>query len=201
MPIGYRVHRMPLCGRVDSATVAPFRISTYLEEKEIDILRPAGSHGEVAGGLAAGVMDRDGQVRSRRAIAAAVIGNVFEWYDFVVYSYFATNIAKTLFPPTDEAAALLETFAAFGIGFIARPFGAIVIGWIGDKRGRKPALILTIAMMASGTALVGLIPSYASIGVLAPIVLVLARLMQGFSVGGEWGNSTAFMVEWAPEGR
>ncbi len=146
-------------------------------------------------------MDRDGQVRSRRAIAAAVIGNVFEWYDFVVYSYFATNIAKTLFPPTDEAAALLETFAAFGIGFIARPLGAIVIGWIGDKRGRKPALILTIAMMASGTALVGLIPSYASIGVLAPIVLVLARLMQGFSVGGEWGNSTAFMVEWAPEGR
>ncbi len=139
-------------------------------------------------------MDRDGQVRSRRAIAAAVIGNVFEWYDFVVYSYFATNIAKTLFPPTDEAAALLETFAAFGIGFIARPLGAIVIGWIGDKRGRKPALILTIAMMASGTALVGLIPSYASIGVLAPIVLVLARLMQGFSVGGEWGNLAGLLL-------
>src|SRR6266851_2804225 len=137
-------------------------------------------------------MDQD--ARSRRAIAAAIVGNVLEWYDFIVYSYFATTIATVLFPPGDEAAALLETFAAFGIGFVARPVGAIVIGWIGDKRGRKAALILTIA-------LVGLIPSYGSIGVLAPIILVLARLMQGFSVGGEWGNSTAFMVEWAPEGR
>jgi MFS transporter, MHS family, proline/betaine transporter len=143
-------------------------------------------------------MDQDAS--ARRAIAAAIVGNVLEWYDFIVYSYLATTIAKVLFPPGDEAAALLETFAAFGIGFVARPVGAIIIGWIGDKKGRKAALILTIALMASGTVLVGLMPSYASIGVFAPIILVLARLMQGFSVGGEWGNSTAFMVEWAPEG-
>src|SRR5262249_20687233 len=148
--------------------------------------------------LATGAMDQDAS--ARRAIAAAIVGNVLEWYDFIVYSYLATTIATVLFPPGDEAAALLETFAAFGIGFVARPVGAIIIGWIGDKKGRKAALILTITLMAGGTVLVGLIPSYASIGMFAPIILVLARLMQGFSVGGEWGNSTAFMVEWAPEG-
>jgi MHS family proline/betaine transporter-like MFS transporter len=113
----------------------------------------------------------------------------------------ATILAKALFPPGDEPAALLETFAAFGIGFIARPVGAIVIGWLGDRRGRKAALILTLTMMAGGTMLLGLVPSYATIGALAPAILVLARLAQGFSVGGEWGNSTAFMVEWAPEDR
>jgi MFS transporter, MHS family, proline/betaine transporter len=146
-------------------------------------------------------MDERTETPSRRAIAAAIVGNVFEWYDFVVYSYFATTIARTLFPPGDEPAALLETFAAFGIGFVARPIGAIVIGWFGDKKGRKAALILTIAVMAAGTVLVGLIPSYTAIGALAPFILVLARLAQGFSVGGEWGNSTAFMVEWAPQDR
>jgi hypothetical protein len=93
-------------------------------------------------------MDDVERARSRRAIAAAIAGNVLEWYDFVVYSYFATILAKTLFPPGDEAAALLDTFAAFGIGFIARPVGAIVIGWLGDRRGRKAALVLTMAMMA-----------------------------------------------------
>jgi MFS family permease len=146
-------------------------------------------------------MDDIERASSRRAIAAAIAGNVLEWYDFVVYSYFATILAKALFPPGDEPAALLETFAAFGIGFIARPVGAIVIGWLGDRRGRKAALILTLTMMAGGTMLLGLVPSYATIGALAPAILVLARLAQGFSVGGEWGNSTAFMVEWAPEDR
>jgi MFS family permease len=117
-------------------------------------------------------MDDVERARSRRAIAAAIAGNVLEWYDFVVYSYFATILAKTLFPPGDEAAALLDTFAAFGIGFIARPVGAIVIGWLGDRRGRKAALVLTMAMMAGGTVLLGLVPSYATIGALAPAILV-----------------------------
>jgi MFS transporter, MHS family, proline/betaine transporter len=139
--------------------------------------------------------------QTRRAVSAAVIGNVLEWYDFAVYGYVATIIAKNFFPAGNETAALLATFAAFGIGFLARPLGGIVIGWIGDKYGRKTALLITIFLMAVGTVIIGLIPTYAAIGVLAPAILVVARLMQGFSAGGEWGGSTAFIVEWAPENR
>jgi MFS transporter, MHS family, proline/betaine transporter len=141
------------------------------------------------------------QDKTRRAVTAAVIGNVLEWYDFAVYGYVATIIAKNFFPPGNETAALLATFAAFGIGFLARPLGGIVIGWVGDKYGRKTALLITIFLMALGTVLIGLIPTYAAIGLLAPALLVTARLVQGFSAGGEWGGSTAFIVEWAPEGR
>ncbi len=138
---------------------------------------------------------------SRRAVTAAVVGNVLEWYDFAVYGYLATIIAKNFFPPGDDVAALLATFAAFGVGFVVRPLGGIVIGRIGDTRGRKVALIMTIMLMAIGTVLIGFIPSYATIGVIAPVLLVVARLMQGFSAGGEWGGSTAFIVEWAPADR
>ena len=146
-------------------------------------------------------MDVPQDKKTRQAVSAAVIGNVLEWYDFAVYGYVATIIAKNFFPPGNETAALLATFATFGIGFLARPLGGIVIGWVGDKYGRKTALLITIFLMALGTVLIGLIPTYAAIGLLAPAILVLARLMQGFSAGGEWGGSTAFIVEWAPEGR
>ena len=139
--------------------------------------------------------------RARRAVAAAVIGNVLEWYDFAVYAYMATIIAKKFFPASDEVTSLLSTFAAFGIGFVMRPLGGILIGRLGDTKGRKTALLVTIALMAIGTVLIGLIPSYESIGVAAPALVVLARLVQGFSAGGEWGGSTTFIVEWAPEGR
>ena len=138
---------------------------------------------------------------ARQAVVAAVIGNVLEWYDFSVYAFVAVIIAKKFFPAGNDTSALLATFAAFGLGFLARPLGGIVIGRIGDTRGRKAALVLTILLMAIGTTLIGLIPSYASIGLLAPALLVFARLMQGFSAGGEWGGSTAFIVEWAPSGR
>jgi MHS family proline/betaine transporter-like MFS transporter len=138
---------------------------------------------------------------AKRIIAAGAIGNVLEWYDFAVYGYVATIIAKNFFPPGNDTAALLATFAAFGIGFLARPLGGIIIGWIGDHYGRKTALLITIFLMAVGTVLIGLIPTYATIGLLAPAILVLARLMQGFSAGGEWGGSTAFIVEWAPADR
>jgi len=137
---------------------------------------------------------------SKQAVAAAVIGNVLEWYDFSVYAFVATTIAKTFFPQ-GGVAALLNTFLVYGIGFLARPLGGILIGRYGDVRGRKAALLLTIFLMASGTVLIGVIPSYASIGFLAPLLLVVARLTQGFSAGGEWGGSTAFIVEWAPEKR
>ena len=141
------------------------------------------------------------QDKTRKAVSAAVIGNVLEWYDFAVYGYVASFIATNLFPPGNETKALLATFLTFGIGFLARPLGGIVIGWVGDHYGRKTALLITIFLMAAGTVVIGLIPTYASIGMLAPAILVFARLMQGFSAGGEWGGSTAFIVEWAPEGR
>jgi MHS family proline/betaine transporter-like MFS transporter len=137
----------------------------------------------------------------RQAIAAAVIGNVLEWYDFSVYAFVATIIAKQFFPAGNDLAALLSTFAAFGIGFLARPLGGIVIGRMADRRGRKAALILTILMMGAGTIAIGLIPGHATLGWAAPVLLVLARLAQGFSTGGEWGGSTSFIIEWAPEDR
>ena len=137
----------------------------------------------------------------RQAIGAAVIGNILEWYDFSIYAFVATIIAKKFFPAGDDIAALLSTFAAFGFGFLARPVGGIVIGRLADRRGRKFALILTILMMAAGTVAIGLIPGYETLGWVAPALLVLARLAQGFSTGGEWGGSTSFIVEWAPENR
>jgi MHS family proline/betaine transporter-like MFS transporter len=138
---------------------------------------------------------------TKKAVSAAVVGNVLEWYDFAVYAFVAGIIAKKFFPQTDEVTALLSTFLAYGLGFLARPLGGIVIGRLGDTRGRKAALLLTIFIMAAGTVMIGVLPIYASIGLLAPLLLVLARLMQGFSAGGEWGGSTAYIVEWAPKGR
>jgi MHS family proline/betaine transporter-like MFS transporter len=141
------------------------------------------------------------RIKSRQAVAAAVAGNVLEWYDFAVYGYFAAVIAKNFFPAENEVTSLLATFAAFGVGFVMRPLGGIIIGRLGDTKGRKIALMLTIFLMAGGTVLIGFIPSYQTIGILAPILIVAARLMQGFSAGGEWGGATAFIVEWAPENR
>jgi MFS transporter, MHS family, proline/betaine transporter len=128
---------------------------------------------------------------SRQAVAAAVIGNVLEWYDFGVYGFMAAVIGRNFFPSGN---------AVFGLGFVARPLGGIVIGRLGDTRGRKAALVLCILTMAVGTVLIGLIPPYAAIGVAAPVLVLVARLLQGFSAGGEWGGSTAFLVEWADEG-
>jgi len=138
---------------------------------------------------------------SRKAVGAAVMGNLLEWYDFAVYGYLATIVAKNFFPQEDEMTALLSAFATFGVGFVVRPLGGIVIGRMGDVRGRKFALMLTIFLMAASTVMIGLIPTYASIGLWAPVLLVVARLLQGFAAGGEWGGSTSFIIEWAPPGR
>ena len=150
---------------------------------------------------ATGMSAAPGLARPRRAVTAAVVGNVLEWYDFAVYSFVAGIIGRTFFPSGDATAELLASFAVFGVGFLARPLGGVVIGRLGDVRGRRTALLLTIFLMAGGTVLMGLAPSYASVGVAGPGVILLARLVQGFSAGGEWGGSTAFIVEWAPEGR
>ncbi len=138
---------------------------------------------------------------SVRAVTAAIVGNVLEWYDFAVYGFVAGIIGKNFFPSQDDVTGLLAAFLTFGLGFVARPVGAIVIGRMGDTHGRKAALLLTIFLMAAGTVMIGVLPTYATIGFLAPLLLLVARLMQGFSTGGEWGGSTAFIVEWAPPGR
>jgi MHS family proline/betaine transporter-like MFS transporter len=143
-------------------------------------------------------MDASQDTKTRRAVSAAVIGNVLEWYDFAVYGYVAVILARKFFPVGDEVTALLSTFLAYGLGFVARPLGGIILGRVGDTHGRKVALLITIALMAGGTVLIGILPTYAAIGVAAPLLLVAARLMQGFSAGGEWGSSTAYIVEWAP---
>ena len=143
----------------------------------------------------------DDRTQRRRAVSAAVVGNVLEWYDFAVYGYVAVILARKFFPVGDEVTALLSTFLAYGLGFVARPLGGIVLGRVGDTHGRKTALLITIALMAGGTVLIGILPTYAAIGIAAPLLLVVARLLQGFSAGGEWGSSTAYIVEWAPKGR
>nr|WP_315592946.1 MFS transporter [uncultured Cupriavidus sp.] len=135
----------------------------------------------------------------RRAIIAATIGNGLEWFDFTVYSFFAVIIAKLFFPTGNDLTSFLLTVATFGVGFFMRPVGAIVLGVYADRVGRKAALTLTILMMALGTAIIGLAPTYESIGLWAPALIVLARLIQGFSAGGEVGGATAFLIEHAPD--
>jgi MHS family proline/betaine transporter-like MFS transporter len=140
-------------------------------------------------------------VALRRAVVACAIGQVFEIFDFVIYGFFAVAIGRAFFPSTDPVASLLASFATFAVGFLMRPVGAMVIGWYGDRYGRRKALVVTVGLMAAATGLTGLIPPYASIGLLGPILLVVCRMFQGFSTGGEWGGAAAFLVEHAPAGR
>jgi MFS transporter, MHS family, proline/betaine transporter len=135
------------------------------------------------------------------AVAAASIGNALEWFDFAVYGFFALTISKLFFPAGDQAISLLLTFGTFGVTFFMRPFGAIVLGAHADRHGRKATLILTIGLMMLGTAVIAVIPTYASIGVLAPLAIVIARMIQGFSAGGEFGSATAFLAEQNPQRR
>jgi MFS transporter, MHS family, proline/betaine transporter len=134
-----------------------------------------------------------------RLIIAASVGNALEFYEILVYGYFAVVISKVFFPAADEAVSLLITFGTFGISFLARPIGAIFLGAYGDSKGRKQALSLSILLMTIGTGLMTIMPSYAAVGVLAPILVIAARLLQGFSVGGEFASSTAFLVEHRPD--
>jgi MHS family proline/betaine transporter-like MFS transporter len=139
-------------------------------------------------------------VRPRRALVGACLGNAVEWYDFATYGAFSTILARTFFP-TGGRAALAATFAIFATSFIARPVGAMVVGRRSDRLGRRPALSRMIAMMTAATAAIGLLPTWSAIGVLAPVSLLLLRVAQGFSVGGEVPSSVAFLVESAPEGQ
>ncbi|MCK0207716.1 MFS transporter [Starkeya koreensis] len=139
--------------------------------------------------------------RRRRALAGVLLCNVLEWYDFIIYGMLAIHISRVFFPQDGTQAALLATLAVFGISFVMRPLGALVLGGLGDGRGRKPALLLAAALMAAGTLTIGLLPGYERLGLLAPLLLLAARMVQGFSAGGEWGVANAFLLETAPQGR
>ncbi|WP_029522665.1 MFS transporter [Persephonella sp. KM09-Lau-8] len=134
-----------------------------------------------------------------KTLFAGMIGNVLEWYDFVVYGFLAVIIGELFFPSSDPMVSLLKSFGVFAVGFVMRPVGAILFGHIGDKYGRKKALTISIIMMAVSTTAIGLLPTYAQIGILAPTLLVLLKLLQGLSVGGEYTTSVSFIVEHAPQ--
>ena len=138
---------------------------------------------------------------SRRTIAAAVIGNAFEFYEFLVYATFAPIIGRAFFPSASPSTSLLLSVATFGFGFVARPLGSLVLSAFADRHGRKPAMTVTIALMALGTGSIGLMPTVSQIGYAAPVLLVAARLIQGFSAGGEMGSATSFLIESAPQNR
>jgi MFS family permease len=136
-----------------------------------------------------------------KRITAAVLGNALEFYDFTVFAAFAVFIGHAFFPTHNPYASVMLSVATFGVGFVTRPLGGIVIGAYADRAGRKPAMTLTIWLMAIGSAAIGILPTYDQIGVAAPILLVLARLLQGFSTGGEMGPATTYIVESAPVAR
>ena len=138
---------------------------------------------------------------SLRNIASGAIGNTLEWYDFAIYGYFATSIGRLFFPKEDSVAQVLAAFGIFAIGYVMRPLGGVIIGYIGDRVSRRAALNVSIVAMASSTFVIGVLPGYATIGVAAPILLTACRMLQGLSVGGEYTTSLVFMVENAPRNR
>jgi MHS family proline/betaine transporter-like MFS transporter len=153
----------------------------------------ADSRGQAAGTLAAA-----GRAQSAvRTALAGLIGNVLEWFDFAVYGYFASDIGRQFFPQTDEFARQLATFGTFALGFFARPVGSLALGYVGDRIGRRALLTLSIALMGGATLLLGLLPTYAQIGFFAPLLLMAMRLIQGFSLGGEFTGSMVYTTEGA----
>lgn len=142
-------------------------------------------------------------VVSKRNILAAVIGNALEWYDFLVFAFMTPIVAKLFFPsdptdPSNNINQILLTTAVFGVGFFMRPVGGIILGMYGDRHGRKAAMVLVTSLMAVAIALITFAPTYAAVGIIAPLFIVAARLLQGFAAGGEFGTSTALLIELAP---
>jgi len=134
-------------------------------------------------------------------VAAAVIGNALEWYDFIVFGFLTVVISRLFFPAESQYASLLATTATFGVGFFTRPIGGILLGIYADHKGRKAAMLLIIVLMTVAIAMIGFAPTYAAIGIAAPLIIVLARLLQGFATGGEFATATAFLIESAPPDR
>ena len=151
---------------------------------------------------AAAVQPAPGDVARRiRGIVAASSGNLVEWFDFYVYAFTAVYFASSFFPKSDPTAQLLNTAGVFAAGFLVRPIGGWLFGRIADRRGRRTSMLISVLMMCGGSLLVACLPTYAAIGALAPGLLLLARLLQGLSVGGEYGTAATYMSEIALRGR
>jgi MFS transporter, MHS family, proline/betaine transporter len=157
-----------------------------------------GTGPEARAGLpsAAEILERK---NARKAVIAAAVGNGLEWFDLIVYGTFAVTISKLFFPTTNETASLLLTFASFGVSFIMRPLGGIIIGRYADRAGRKAGMLISILVMFIGTLLIVVAPTAAAIGITASILVLVARLLQGFATGGEFGTATAYLIEYAPD--
>src|SRR5215813_3057935 len=146
-------------------------------------------------------MNRETLSARRHAIVSGIAGNMMEWYDFSVYGYFAAIIGRQFFPAGNPVSSLLAAFGVFAAGFFMRPLASLVFGHVGDKKGRKLALTASVGLMAIPTFLIGVLPTYEQIGIWAPLLLVLMRLLQGLSVGGEYTTSSIFLVEQSSSGR
>src|SRR5215467_6313086 len=144
---------------------------------------------------------RDFSGEETRVIFASSLGTIFEWYDFYLYATLAPFFAALFFPKGNETAALLSAFAAYAAGFLVRPFGALVFGRVGDLVGRKYTFLITIMVMGLSTALVGVLPTYAKVGFLSPILLMILRLAQGLALGGEYGGAATYVAEHAPDSK
>src|SRR3954465_4428023 len=134
-------------------------------------------------------------------IGASAVGTMIEWYDFYIFGSLALVLASQFYPAGDQTLAVLSTLATFAAGFAARPFGALFFGRIGDLLGRKYAFLVTLVIMGGSTFVIGLLPTYAQIGVLAPLLLVLLRLLQGLALGGEYGGAAVYIAEHVPDNR
>src|SRR5499426_1015507 len=143
----------------------------------------------------------DDASRMRLVVVAASLGTVFEWYDFFLYGSLAVFFSSLFFPPGNDTAAFLASLATFGAGFAVRPLGALVFGRIGDLIGRKYTFLITIVTMGLSTALIGVLPTYAQVGMLAPGLLLLLRLLQGLALGGEYGGAATYVAEHVPDDR
>ncbi len=139
------------------------------------------------------------EVSGGRQVIAGMVGNMMEWYDFAVYGYFAVHIGQQFFPSESQVASIIAAFGVFAAGFLMRPVGSVIFGHMGDKGGRKKALVISVISMALPTFLLGLLPTYEQVGLLAPILLVLLRMVQGASVGGEYTGSVTYLIEAAPD--
>jgi MHS family proline/betaine transporter-like MFS transporter len=157
--------------------------------------------GDMASVRPASTISTINKTPNTRAVVAAVIGNALEWYDFTVFSFMTVVISKLFFPTASDYSSILLTTATFGVAFVMRPIGGIVLGLYADRAGRKAALSLVIALMTFGILLLAIAPPYAAIGIGGPLIIVFARLLQGFSAGGEFGSATALLIEAAPFSR
>ena len=151
--------------------------------------------------MAAASIPNNGNAPKAVQVAAAVIGNALEWYDFIVFGLLTVIVSHLFFPAQSQYASLLLATATFGVGFFMRPVGGILLGLYADRHGRKAALLLIIVLMTVAIAMIGFAPTYAAIGIAAPILIVTARLLQGFATGGEFAIATAFLIESAPPHR